>query len=162
MAPNLDEQKLNQKVIKSHIFADSMTGTAKHQVSGDKRPKKENEMNYNIKYDVDFQKYGYIKPERVKNGNLTLRQFDELVNEFKQNKPKSKNIQELKDGLAKKYNISIENLNYLIDFYKPFKVITNTTVAASKNQSEPNVAANILGSTFPNLDKNEEKPEPKN
>ena len=162
MAPNIDEKRLNEKVIKSNIFADSLTGTAKHQVSSDKRPKKENEINYgDLKYDVDYQKYGYIKPDRIKTGNLSLRQFDELVNEFKQNKTNTKNVEELKDNLAKKYNISKESFNHLIEFYKPFKVITNTTKSPSKNQNEQNQAANILGSIFPNVGEIEEKTETK-
>ncbi len=61
--------------------------------------------------------YGVREPERVQAGKLTLRMFDNLWNEYKTNKTP----QHLND-LSKKYNVDIEKLNLLIEYYKPFKV----------------------------------------
>ncbi len=107
----------------------------------DKRPKKENEYNtmVNTELDVDYEKYGYRKPEKVPSGKLTLRQFDELLSEYKKDKSQ-KNF----DDLTVKYKVMPETLKLLIEYYKPFNRIVK------KNENNNN-NANLIENTFPNL-----------
>jgi hypothetical protein len=109
----------------------------------DKRPKKENEYRtmMNMEPDVDYEKYGYRKPEKIASGKLTLRQFDELLNEFKKDKSQ-KNF----DDLTKKYKVMPETLKLLIEYYKPFNRILNKN---EKNNSDviENIFPNLIGST---------------
>ncbi len=91
--------------------------------------------------DVDYEKYGYRKPEKIASGKLTLRQFDELLNEFKKDKSQ-KNF----DDLTKKYKVMPETLKLLIEYYKPFNRILNKN---EKNNSDviENIFPNLIGST---------------
>ena len=35
---------------------------------------------------IHYEKYGYRKPDKIPAGKLTLRQFDELLSEYKKDK----------------------------------------------------------------------------
>ena len=106
----------------------------------DKRPKKENEYRsmMNSEPDVDYEKYGYRKPDKIPAGKLTLRQFDELLSEYKKDKSQ-KNL----NDLSAKYKVMPENLNLLIEYYKPFNRILK--------KNEKSNDANVIETVFPNL-----------
>lgn len=102
--------------------------------SVDKRPRKENEMKHisERKYDIDYDKYGYAKPDKIKPGQFTLRQFDEMINEYKQAKKvsnSSDNVDAIEEALGKKYQLDKATLKNLIHYYKPFNVINNNQKA---------------------------------
>ena len=99
-----------------------------------------------VKHDIDYEKYGYPKPDKIKPGHLTLRSFDELLNEFKQAKSEatsSNEIELIHVNLIKKFNVDREDLKLLIEYYKPFYVLDSK----NKKQEVP------VESLFPNLNK---------
>lgn len=108
----------------------------------DKRPKKINEivsMFGEKKYDLDWEKYGYTKPEKIRPGNITLRQFDEMINEYRANKSA-----ETIKKLSQTYNLDTTNLHILLEYYKPLYRINKSKEAAEQNDT-------IIGNVFPNV-----------
>jgi len=121
--------------------------------SVDKRPKKENENAFisEKKYDIDYDKYGYTKPDKIKPGHFTLRSFDEMVNEYKQARKVSKisdNVDLIEESLSKKYEIDKATLKILVHYYKPFSVVAGGKKA---EQMPP------IDQIFPNVNKLEAK-----
>jgi hypothetical protein len=113
----------------------------------DKRPRKENESFYaplERKIDVDFEKYGYPCPEKIRPGHLSLRQFDEFLNSYKENKSV-----DLINQFAAKNNVTSTNLHILLEYYKPFSKI-ETKKAANLNKPKE-IAADPVKQIFPNL-----------
>jgi len=122
----------------------------------DKRPKKENETNFisERKYDIDYDKYGYSKPDKIKPGQITLRKFDEMINEYKQAKKVSKSsdsVDLIEESLSKKYEMDKATLKILIKYYKPFNIV----VGGEKAEKLP------IDTIFPNVNKLEEKSDAK-
>lgn len=114
---------------------------ATHDVM-DKRPKKENEIDRFFgerKYDADFDKYGYTKPDKIKAGNLTLRQFDEMINEYRSNK----STDTIKN-LTKRYNLDSTNVHILLEYYKPLYRINKNKEKAPENDA-------LIDNVFPNV-----------
>lgn len=113
-----DHHKTNESVV-----------TSKRETVVDKRPKKENELAFAAQrreFDVDLDNYGYAKPDRIKTGNLTLRQFDELANEFKRDKQEKTPAESL-TALAAQHNLDREHLTHMLDYFKPFtRVVADT------------------------------------
>ena len=151
-APQIDEHEQNLKIIKSNVkvFGGAVASN-QSQAHVDKRPKKENEQafNYERKQDIDYEKYGYSKPDKIKSGHLTLRNFDELINEFKQAKKEtssSNDVELIHVNLANKYNLDPAQSKVLIEYYKPFYVLGSD----KKKQANEEGHAPI-GSIFPNL-----------
>ena len=146
----MEEKEINKKVINSHVKVYG-GGVLKHASEiVDKRPKKENEMNFSTErnYDIDYEKYGYTKPDKIKPGHFTLRQFDEMINEFKQAKrvaTSPDNIELIEESLSKKYNLDKSTLKILTHYYKPFDVVG----------SKEKVEQTPIGKIFPNVNKDE-------
>jgi hypothetical protein len=113
---------------------------ATHDVN-DKRPKKENEVDFlseALKGDVDFNVYGYIKPEKIRQGHLTLRTFDEILSHYKENK----SIDTL-NNLAKKHNLNTNDLHILLEYFKPLSVV-------QKDRKKNDDGVDLI-EVFPNL-----------
>lgn len=109
------------------------------------KPKKENEQfsMSSLEYDVDYEKYGYRKPEKIKLGNLTLRQFDEMLNEYKKEKS-SKDL----EYFSQKYNkVKPENVRVLVEYFKPFSRFEQGDGKNNKNET----IASAVQDVFPNL-----------
>jgi hypothetical protein len=107
----------------------------------DKRPRKENETDmYSESYkpDEDMRMYGYTTPEKVRTGHLTLRQFDELLKEYKESGGSADVIQ----AAVKRLKLKTEDVYVLLDYYKTFTVISKDTTKTG-NDSE-------IFSIFPN------------
>lgn len=108
----------------------------------DKRPKKENE-EYNldgeIVFDAVYQKYGYVNPERLRPGKLTLEQFDQFINGYK----KDKSIEFIKQ-FSEGSKIDVATLHVFLEHYKAFSKIDGRT---PENKVEPLK----LDSVFPNV-----------
>ena len=113
----------------------------------DLRPKKENEVDwFNIdrkKIDPEFEKYGYVRPEKVKPGHVTLKMFDELINEYKANSDKSA---EAIKALASKYGLNETDVHILVDRYRPFSI-----KFASGPSNAPKEQVPAVDQVFPNL-----------
>jgi hypothetical protein len=108
----------------------------------DKRPRKERELDIyseEFKLDLDLRMYGYLKPERVQAGRLTLRQFDELLKE--QDEAKSAPGETIK-AATERLNLKPEDVHNLLHYYKTFAVISNAT---TKKENEP------IANVFPNI-----------
>lgn len=112
----------------------------------DLRPKKENEIDwFNIdrkQLDPEFEKYGYVRPEKIKPGHITLRMFDELINEYKANK----SAEGIK-ALATKYGINETDVHILIERYRPFSI----KFAPGPSDGSKQEPAPAIGQVFPNL-----------
>ena len=99
------------------------------------------------KIDVDYQNYGYVCPEKMKPGTITLRQFDEFINEFKE----KKSI-DLVNETSSKYGIISANIYVLTEFYKPFvklqpKESSNPTI----NKQRMITDESKIQKVFPNI-----------
>ncbi len=91
--------------------------------------------------------YGVPEPTKVSAGKLSLRMFDNLWGEYKTNKTEQ-NLNEL----SKKYNLDIEKLNLLIEYYKPFKAHLQkkeTSKEQLADQADP--FEKPLGQVFSNI-----------
>ena len=116
----------------------------------EKRPKKENEEIDFInqeKYDPVFDKYGYVQPEQIKPGHLTLMQIDEFIINYKTNKSV-----DFINEFAEKNKMSVTDIYLMIEYYKPFLKIDSNTKNESKSGS------NVIDSSqqdlkiiFPNI-----------
>ncbi len=119
----------------------------------DRRPKKENELiGIQRDYDVDLDKYGYTKPEKIKHGNLTLRQFDELLYDYLENKHTPKIV----ENLSQKYNVDSANILTLLEFYKPFYRMDRPSKTGNKGNQEQlneNEGSQNIEKVFPNVKK---------
>ncbi len=136
------------------VFGGGQVRTAADVI--DKRPRKENETNFisERKYDIDYDKYGYSKPDKIKPGQITLRKFDEMINEYKQAKKVSKSsdsVDLIEESLSKKYEMDKATLKILIKYYKPFNIV----VGGEKAEKLP------IDTIFPNVNKLEEKSDAK-
>lgn len=109
----------------------------------DKRPRKENETSYSErKFDVDYEKYGYNCPTKIKAGNLTLRQFDEFINQYKE----KKSIDFINE-FAAKHKVEVTNLHMMLEYYKPFSKLGSKQTNENKQLETGSSATEI----FPNL-----------
>ena len=129
-----------------NINAEKVKVTDKRVLSDqvDKRPKKENESRLNNEsgVDIDFRVYGYSKPDKIQRGHLTLRQFDEFINEYR-----DKSTSETIKNASTKLFISEEDLQTMIQFYKPLYVLNkNSPKDGKENDLE-------LTEAFPNMKK---------
>ncbi|CAF0813012.1 unnamed protein product [Brachionus calyciflorus] len=118
--PDYDDRKVNSIVAENSKSITVLTNSpAKNLDVTDKRPKKENEKKnfLNNIQDEDYDKYGFVKPVKIQPGNLTLRQFDELIKEIF-----SKDIR-ADDRIAEKFcesnNIGKMNIKILLQYIKP-------------------------------------------
>lgn len=154
-APQFDEFEVNKKLVESSRNIKITGKGPEHQeelLAVDKRPRKENEMSFasgtETKLDVDFEKYGYVSPAKIRPGFLTLRQFDELANQYKHNKSI-----EFLNQFAVKHNVDVTNLHILLEYYKPF-VRLNTRENNKDAQQTPkqiNASEDAAKQLFPNL-----------
>lgn len=137
------ERSKQMKIGRKDDVADEFAKMQKDKIS-DKLPKKENESWYRNerKHDIDFEKYGYYKPEKIKPGHLTLRQLDEILNEYKLNKS-SQFIEKSAENLK----IDKINIELLFKYYKPLFMQNKNSQTGSKDGKE-----NFkIDDVFPNL-----------
>ena len=115
-SPNIDEQMENKLIVeKSKDVKVYINDRIEIKNNKDKRPKKENEYFTETLRDPEYEKYGYVKPEKIKPGYLTLRQFDEAITRY----AVSKSINEF-DDLIKNNDLDKDIIPILIEYYKPF------------------------------------------
>lgn len=86
---------------------------------GDTRPSKEREEARWLgleqgNVDVEFEKYGYVRPAKIKPGHLTLKQFDEMLLEYK-----AKKSPEVVDKYAAELKIEKSDILILLEYFKP-------------------------------------------
>lgn len=130
------------KKVKVFSKGDENLATANKQF--DKRPKKENESFYQgfgeKKLDEAYETYGYVTPEKIRPGHLTLQQFDKFINEYKKEKST-----EVLDKFAASTKIDMTTLHVFLDHYKPFLKIDG------KKQDKETPEQLKLESVFPNI-----------
>ena len=116
----------------------------------EKRPRKENEETIFInqkKYDLVFDKYGYVQPEKIKPGHISLMQIDELINKYKKNKSVDF-IQEF----AEKNRIPVTDIYLMIEYYKPFlKFDSNSRNELKQGSNIVDSSQSDLKNIFPNI-----------
>ena len=140
----------------------------------DLRPKKENEDWYKQdekksggEVDIDYEMFGYRRAERIKPGHLSLRQFDELLNDYNEQTIKSNNkdsssshsssksSSDLIKKLAAKYGNGLNETDVyiLLQNYKTFQVrkLKSSSSSAAANNSGVDASKQIVGNVFPNL-----------
>lgn len=145
-APNVNEKEVNEAMVErsKKVTVHAKGGETEKEIP-DKRPKKENEMlnwyDDTRKKDIDFVNYGYMKPDKIRPGHLTLRQFDQILNDYQSNK----NAQTL-NNFAAANSLDVNNLNTLVQYFKPLFRIDK------ENSKEKETALNEI---FPNLRLNE-------
>jgi len=111
----------------------------------DKRPKKENEDFYRgieLKIDEVYENYGYVTPEKIRPGYLTLQQFDMFINQYK----KDKSVETIKK-FSDDTKIDVTTLHLLLEHYKPFLKIDGK--GSKKKESTDEQLK--LSSVFPNV-----------
>ena len=84
------------------------------------------------KVDVDFEKYGYSSPEKIRSGYLSLRQFDEMLNEIKM----SSTPVNVLEKRAQESNINKDDLLVLLEYYKPLYRKSKGKDAQDADQAE--------------------------
>ena len=102
-----------------------------------------------IKLDPEFEKYGYKCPSKIRPGCLSLRQFDEFVNQYKQNKSI-----EFINQFAAEHKVDVTNLHILLEFYKPFVRLNTQEANSSKTESKQTpkqIESDSVNQIFPNL-----------
>lgn len=145
-APNVQDKRVDDLVIeRSRVLQVKSNNPAddKH-LSGDKRPKKENEIDfYNLndaRIDPDLRVYGYSRPEKIRSGCMTLRQMDEIITAYNEQNPTADALNKESSRLG----VSVDDLHVLLNYYKPLFVINK----GSNKQEELQV-----GQAFPNMQK---------
>lgn len=130
-SPDIDELSQNKLVVeKSKDVKVYISEKIEIKTDKDKRPKKENELFTESLRNIDYEKYGYIKPDKIKHGCFTLRQFDETINKY----AVSKSMDEFSE-LITKNGLDKESIPILIEYYKPFYKLNpkNTNSQEKKN-----------------------------
>ncbi|CAF0904267.1 unnamed protein product [Brachionus calyciflorus] len=131
-APNVDEKLENKLLVEKSKNVKIYTGERVEILNNkDKRPKKENEILMAERFkNIDFEKYGYSKPDKIRHGFLTLRQFDEAVNKYMV----TKSIDEFKD-LIENNDLNKNDIHILIEYYKPFYKISRNNTKTTDEKS---------------------------
>ena len=140
------EERSKNIQVKSKLASDS---APKHMP--DKRPSKEREearwLGLNPdqrKRDVDYEKYGYAQPQKIRAGCLSLRQFDEFLIEIKSSGTPDEVIRRRAD----ESKIDTAELRTLLEYYKPlYRVDKNQPDEASQEH------APIIEQVFTNVKK---------
>lgn len=115
-APDVDEVMENKLVVeKSKDVKVFLNERIEIKNDKDRRPKKENEFFTETLRNLDYEKYGYVKPEKIKHGFMTLRQFDETINKY----AITKSMEEFNE-LINNNSIEKDHIPILIEYYKPF------------------------------------------
>lgn len=147
-SPNVDDKEVNKKLVERSknikVVGKDVSASSPREM-GDKRPSKEKEMarwaglsSEATKIDIDYQKYGYSRPDKIRPGQLTLRQFDEMINEYR-----AKNASmDVIDRCAQEFKIDKNELIILIEYYKPLYRV---------DKSEPVQEAIGVDKIFPNI-----------
>ena len=148
MAKGISDLESNQNVLKSlekvKVYSKGDKNLATSNKAFDKRPKKENENSWmgEIKLDEVYDKYGYIEPNKLKTGQISLKKFDEFLNEYK----KEKSIDYI-NKFAEQNRMDVTTLHVFLEHYKPFMKIDGRGKGAAENQPDPLKLDNV----FPNL-----------
>jgi hypothetical protein len=139
---DVDEKPINTTIeerLKSIKITKHDVSTSSPRELGDKRPSKEREMARWMglspeqrKVDVDFEKYGYSSPEKIRSGYLSLRQFDEMLNEIKM----SSTPVSVLEKRAQESKISKDDLIVLLEYYKPLYRKSKGKGAQDADQTE--------------------------
>lgn len=150
--PNTDDHDLNRLVEERSkqikvMSKDISKSSPAHEML-DKRPSKEREeawlnLEHEGKKNTDYDKYGYVRPDKIRPGHLTLRQFDELLIEIKE---KRDSREQIIDRCVSKFQVDKTDLATLIDFYKPLYQMNKPK---SEGENTPDFAR--VDTVFPNL-----------
>ncbi len=140
---------MNRNVLKSlktvKVYSKGDENLATSNKNLDKRPKKENEGFYRgveLKIDEVFENYGYVTPEKIRAGNLTLQQFDMFINQYK----KDKSVEVIKK-FSEDTKIDVTTLHVFLEHYKPFLKIDGKGGKRPDNADEQLK----LNTVFPNV-----------
>lgn len=124
----------------------------------DKRPSKEREEARRLgldptekKFEVDFEKYGYARPEKIRPGHLSLRQFDEFLDEYKSNK-----TPEVISRRADEYKIDKAEMGKLLEYFKPLYQVSANKPPTDKVDADAN-ASPQFEQVFSNVKKLEQQ-----
>ncbi len=103
--------------------------------------------NNEARFDPIFEKYGYVTPTKIRAGHLTLKQFDEFINEHK----KTKSLDFI-NQFAETSKLNVTDLHILVEYYKPFLKIDKTSSSNNKTESTKQLnAESDVNNVFPNI-----------
>ena len=122
------------------VVVKSKDGNMLPKSTEDKRPSKEREEARRLgldqtekKFDIDFEKYGYARPEKIRSGHMSLRQFDEFLDEYKSNK-----TSEVISRRADEFKIDKAEIGKLLEYFKPLYQVSANKPPADKVDADPN------------------------